>query len=408
MSTKALAGASFVVSLAALMIAAFTFASTRTSDTTSEEAADGDFSGPAGALNDTGMQMSAYDLGDNSQPYSRVGLGGLDIDPSNYRFAPPKYVVQGNRLVDAPTGKPVRAIGVNRAGTEYACIQGWGIFDGASDRAFVQTMKSWGINTVRVTVNEHCWLGRNGAPASFSGEIYRDALAQWVDLLHDEGLGIVLSLIWVNAGDERAIDQERMPNRDHSIDFWRSAAETFKGDEAMMFQLFGEPHDVGWECWRNGCDLADGYPAAGMQELVDAIRSTGATQPIIVNGIAYGNDMSEFLVHKPVDPADAMVAGFHVYNWTPCATRECWDSTILPIAAQYPVVTTELGENTCSSEFTTDYMRWADEHAISYIGWSFNAWGDCAGGPDLISAEDGTPTPFGAGFRDHILTTGAS
>src|SRR2546430_15661747 len=37
--------------------------------------------------------------------------------------------VVGNRLLDAK-GRFVHFRGVNRSGPEYACIQGWGIFDG--------------------------------------------------------------------------------------------------------------------------------------------------------------------------------------------------------------------------------------------------------------------------------------
>ena len=31
-----------------------------------------------------------------------------------------------------------------------------------------------------------------------------------------------------------------------------------------MFDLFNEPHDIGWDCWRNGCQI-DGWQAVGMQ-----------------------------------------------------------------------------------------------------------------------------------------------
>jgi hypothetical protein len=41
--------------------------------------------------------------------------------------------VSGNQLVDG-NDKAVHLQGINRSGTEYACVQGWGIFDGPSDR----------------------------------------------------------------------------------------------------------------------------------------------------------------------------------------------------------------------------------------------------------------------------------
>src|SRR5579862_6312222 len=61
----------------------------------------------------------------------------------------PTVKVKGNKLVNS-AGATVRLLGVDRSGTEYACIQGWGIFDGPSDAASVAAMKAWHIDAVRV------------------------------------------------------------------------------------------------------------------------------------------------------------------------------------------------------------------------------------------------------------------
>src|SRR5690242_8501462 len=50
--------------------------------------------------------------------------------------------VSGNQLLDA-NGSVVHFHGVDRSGTEYACIQGWGIFDGPSDDASIAAIASW-------------------------------------------------------------------------------------------------------------------------------------------------------------------------------------------------------------------------------------------------------------------------
>jgi hypothetical protein len=45
----------------------------------------------------------------------------------------PRLHVSGNRILDRD-GRQVLFQGVNRSGTEYACAQGWGIFDGPTPR----------------------------------------------------------------------------------------------------------------------------------------------------------------------------------------------------------------------------------------------------------------------------------
>src|SRR5207244_626680 len=75
--------------------------------------------------------------------------------------AAPGLHVSGAQIVD-DTGKPVQLDGVNRSGTEYACAQGWGIFDGPSDAASVAAIAAWHVHIVRVPLNEDCWLAING------------------------------------------------------------------------------------------------------------------------------------------------------------------------------------------------------------------------------------------------------
>jgi hypothetical protein len=137
-----------------------------------------------------------------------------------------------------------------------------------------------------------------------------------------------------------------------------------------------------------------------MQSLVDAVRAAGATQPIMVGGLAWSNDLSGWWSNRPTDPANALVASFHNYNFNVCDPT-CWNSTVATLANQVPVVTGELGENDCAHGYIDQYMQWADAHGISYLGWTWDTW-DCANGPALISNYDGTPTAFGIGFRDHL------
>src|SRR6184192_4207826 len=326
-------------------------------------------------------------------------LVALTVNPSAAVAATPLSIsVAGNHLVNGD-GTAIRLLGVNRSGTEYACIQGWGICDCPSDAASVAAMAAWHINAVRIPLNEDCWLNINGVNPAYAGATYQSAIQAYVNLLHQRGLYAILELHWNAPGTSQATGQQVMPDADHSPAFWTSVATFFKADPAVLFDLYNEPHDVSWSCWLNGCSTP-GWNTAGMQSLVNAVRSTGATQPIMIGGLAWANDLSGWLSNQPSDPANALVASFHNYNFNVCVPS-CWDSTVATLATQVPVVTGELGEDDCAHSYIDRYMSWADAHGISYLGWTWDTW-DCSSGPALISDYNGTPTAFGVGFRDHL------
>src|SRR5947208_17097186 len=127
----------------------------------------------------------------------------------------PAVHVQGNGLVDS-AGRPVRLRGVNRSGAEYACAQGWGIFDGPSDSPSVRAIASWRTNVVRLPLNETCWLGINGVTAAYSGASYQGAIADFVALLNRNGLIVILDLHWTAADTAKALAQAPMPHRHHT------------------------------------------------------------------------------------------------------------------------------------------------------------------------------------------------
>jgi hypothetical protein len=206
-----------------------------------------------------------------------------------------------------------------------------------------------------------------------------------------------------------------MTDTEHSVDLWTSVATTFKGDDATILDLFNEPYldravsgsAQAWTCWRDGGSACSGigYPVAGMQTLVNAVRATGATNVIMLGGLAYSNDLTGWLQYKPSDPAGNLVASWHSYNFNTCSSSSCWDSQLAPVAAAVPLVAGEIGENDCASGYVSGLMDWFDRHQASYLGWTWNTW-PCTSGPALITSYDGTPTAFGAGIRAHFLAAG--
>jgi len=306
----------------------------------------------------------------------------------------PASAVEFEALV-ADQGDQAQLRGINRSGSEYACVQGWGVFDGPTDRESIRAMIDWGVTTVRVPLNESCWLGLSGVPPEYGGSDYREAIIDYVDLLLDSGMTVVLDLHWSSTTDA-AMGQEQMANTAHSTAFWTDVAGTFADRQRMLFDVFNEPHELTWDCWLHGCE-----EHAGMQDLVDAVRGAGARQPIIVSGLEWGNDLRGWLRHRPEDPLDSIVAGVHIYDFNRCATPGCWDAELAPVAAKVPMVITEFGASDCTGEWAESLMDWADARGVSYLAWAWNPW-SCAGGPALIESFDGAPTTYGAAVRRHL------
>jgi hypothetical protein len=134
----------------------------------------------------------------------------------------------------------------------------------------------------------------------------------------------------------------------------------YRGVSGVAFDLFNEPPDISWSCWLNGCTTPGGWPAVGMQQLINAVRATGATQPVIAEGLAWGGELSGWLA-------------------------------------------TEVGENDCAAGFLGTLLPWADAHGIGYLAWAWDT-ASCGGGPSLITAYDGTPTAYGAAYKQYLAS----
>ena len=159
--------------------------------------------------------------------------------------------------------------GVDRSGTEYMCVQGNGIFDGAHHQAAVSAMLKWDVNAVRVPLNEACWNGESYVNPAYAGVNYQNAIKAYVHLLNANGIVAILDLHWTDGtytgpsagcSSAEAVCQKPMPDAAQAIPFWTSVANTFKGNDAVIFDLFNEPYASratsstasGWHCWLNG------------------------------------------------------------------------------------------------------------------------------------------------------------
>jgi len=370
--------------------------------------------------------------------------------------------VSGNHLIDA-NGNTVQLRGVNVSGLESVAIQGWdpgnpwGGQTGDSTPNWA-TIKTWGVNAVRLPLNEASWLGLScidiggagGTPGAIikadPGANYRATVAQSVAGATAAGLYVILDLHWAAPNDGATpacpTTQNPMADADHSAAFWQSIADQFKTNPAVIFELFNEPFLnsaalVGNAPWP---DLLDGgavtqlyfdggsgvmnltWSTAGMQSLLDAVRATGATNVVLTSTLAYSSQMDGWLKYKPTDPAGQLGAVWHAYPssqypsqvscvaddivkvWLPqCSALEMAAVKEI-LAAGYPVVATEFGDAIGgSAPWASALLPFADANGISYLAWTWDVWPGASANV-LITDAAGSPTPgFGAYVKRHYL-----
>ncbi len=336
----------------------------------------------------------------------------LSIGNTSARGAPADRLhVSGNRILDK-SGRQVLFQGVNRSGTEYACVQGFGIFDGPSDASSVRAIASWHVNIVRVPLNEDCWLGINGINPRYAGMNYRQAIVNYVQLLHRYGMYAEVSLIWAAPGSYRATYQAGAPDEDHAPAAWASMAATFKNDPNVILAPWAETI-VDANCFLKGgvCEATYGprntrYSVAGMQQAVVVMRHAGYDGIIAIPGIEYANDLSQWLSHMPHDPLHQLIAEAHVYGKQACDAVPCFQATYAPVARRVPLIFGEVGESFDSSDCGTSHIStivdWGDAHNVGYEAWAWDTWGNCG---ILIRNYSGEPFgAYGAWIRSHYLS----
>ena len=344
--------------------------------------------------------------------------------------------VSGHRLLGVD-GHALRLIGVDRSGTEYSCTGpdgaggfGYSIFQGPADAGSVTALLSWHVNAVALPLNEACWLGgyANLKP-QFTGTAYRRAIASYVRRLTAAGIYVVIRLSGAAPGDHAygsdqiSSDEIPMADADHSIAFWSSVAKTFRNSRRVLFHTFDEPHDVSWACLRSGCmanDAPEGhvrfgsYRTAGDQAMVNAIRATGARQPIIISGPQFAGDLSGWQRYAPHDPLHELVADVSSFDYADYVLGH--KSQLKAFARHNPIIVGGFGDTNCTSTYSLKLMNAIDAIGQSYLAWTWNTVQDYGGCSNALLDDPGPlvngfpagyysarPSGYGQGVRQHFL-----
>ncbi len=182
-----------------------------------------------------------------------------------------------------------------------------------------QAIAGWKATAVRIPLNEECWLGLSDIKPEYGGTNYINAVKDLVARVEAHGMTPILEMHWsygqytgnsAGCSDVHATCQKPMPDMSYAPSFWASVAGIFKDDPAAVFDLFNEPYPDratssatdAWKCWRDGGTCPGiPYEVAGMQDLVDSIRGAGAKNVVMAGGLAYSNDLGQWLTYRPTD-----------------------------------------------------------------------------------------------------------
>lgn len=268
----------------------------------------------------------------------------------------------------------------------------------------------WGANCVRLLV----------APAEYRERTAEDFWSHLLPILDEcERRGLFVVLNWWCIGWPGGASQDidhwfRFPSyNDSSIPlwtrFWQDAATRLADRGAVAFSLFDEP-TAHYNPPPTRFDRFDQWYHVQplYQDVIQAIRATGAKNLLSLSGGHWAKDFSRWRERPIDDPAGNFLASFHLFaggEWGD------YDRLVGGLDHEIPFLCGGWGYLPTDLPKPPDegYTRWLESHAFpggSFIGhcpWSHSIWSD----PSALATgwpkpEPATFTPFGHYARAHI------
>jgi hypothetical protein len=245
------------------------------------------------------------------------------------------------------------------------------------------------------------------------------------DIADITAMGMYVILVQYDSapGNTTFTAQNPMGDADHTLALWTSLANTFKNNPAVLFEPFNEPflgtagNAVNPKAFnslpnganyyiRNGGAVANAYYAnengnqvavpytwttVGFQQVLDAIRATGATNVVVMGGQDYDNDLTWWSTNPPTDALNQIAITYHAYHTTygyavanDTPQHSAAQSIAMLTSPGVPVILTEIGDNVGSGpssnggspgSFMTQMAQLLDNQGWSGMAWTWNPWG---------------------------------
>jgi hypothetical protein len=272
---------------------------------------------------------------------------------------PQPLQVNGNKIV-APDGRAVTLRGVMPP--DPARLRS----DRRFKREFFEGIAATGANVVRIPVHPESWV----RDPDYVWR-YLDPVVTWTG-----ELGLYVILDWHYIGNIATGEGENMPDIEQepfalTLEFWRQVASRYAAAPHALFEIWNEPAEIEAAVWRSHAE-----------QILAAIRATGARQVVIVGGTDWSRDLSEFTRAPLTD--DQVAYATHVY---PAHSAAMWDFWFGRLAESHPVLLTEWGymdENRAEGpaylrgneeKYGAPLMRYAEERGMGWVAcWYDDEW----------------------------------
>jgi endoglucanase len=299
-----------------------------------------------------------------------------------------RVTVKGNQFVTAD-GKSIVFRGLNASGPEkLAREHQW-------NKRYFDNARSWGATIVRFPVHPSAWRAQGK-------EKYLKLLDQGVGLAGESGLYVIIDWHSIgNLAEEKYHRGEYQTTREETIEFWKTMARHYSGDNTVaFFELFNEPAlgkklgDCPWQRWKQI-----------MEEVISVIRTNGGTAVPLVAGFNFGYDLTP-VASAPIN-AEGVGYVSHPYAMKRKAPwPEQWTRDWGFAADTYPLFATEVGFCPADDKqahipvigdegYGDTLTSYFEKKGISYAVWCFDP--DWA--PALIKDWNFTPTRQGIYFK---------
>jgi len=216
--------------------------------------------------------------------------------------------VQGTQVVDG-SGHPFFLRGA-QIESAFNYINSWQagvrLNNILNSNVFNAMVHDWKMNIMRLPLSNWIWAKDTAN--------YMHQLDQVIAEANTAGLFVVFDLHDDGKAGSPYGDNADLPKAE-DIPFWKAIASHYKDNNMVMFDIYNEPKATTWPQWLHGGGTVAGATVVGHQNLVDAIRSVGAKQIIVVEpGSAGGRQNGWASIGNYTISDPNIMYSLHVYD----------------------------------------------------------------------------------------------